>query len=76
MTSEDWADFKSLEITQIVFRAIEEHLQEYALSVAHNSAVMDSVESSAMTVARSAGYIDGVRTLLDGDFVEGEPLDE
>jgi len=59
-------------VTQEVFRAVKKYHAEQAASALEDSLEMDSTEATALNVARRVGYLEGLKALIDGDFVESD----
>ncbi len=67
-----WDEWRASPITLEVFRAMQKHHAEQAVSGLTDSLVMDSVEQTALRVAEHSGYLRGLKALIDGDFVDDE----
>lgn len=67
-----WDEWRASPITQEVFRAMKVFHAEQAVSALEGSLVEDSVEETALGVARRVGYLAGLKALIDGDFIDDE----
>ena len=67
-----WDEWRESPVTLEVFRAMERHHAEQAVLGLADALVMDSVEQTALRVAEHAGYLRGLKAIIDGDFVDDE----
>lgn len=72
MTKDQWDEWQAMPVTQEVFRAIKTYHAEQAVSALEDSLVIDSTEATALNIARRVGYLEGLKALIDGDFIESD----
>lgn len=72
MTKDLWDEWQAMPVTQEVFRAIKKYHAEQAVSALEDSLIIDSTEATALNIARRVGYLEGLKALIDGDFIESD----
>jgi len=72
MNKDQWNEWQGNPVTQEVFRAMRKYRAEQAVSALEDSLIIDSTEQTALQVARRVGYLEGLKALIDGDFIDDE----
>ena len=69
ITKEEFAEWKSLKVTQAFRHSVESRIKDLILSLGDGHTLnTESVDQTALKTARCVGLIEGLRALLDVDL--------